>query len=124
MIERIFLVTGASRGIGRALSERLAKAGHRVVGIARAEDPAFPGTLVPIDLNDTRAAQAAIAELAERISFDGVVNNVGLARLAPLGQIDLADVDDLFRMNVHPALVATQAILLALRGRDGDGSST
>ncbi|WFT79111.1 SDR family NAD(P)-dependent oxidoreductase [Methylobacterium sp. CB376] len=86
MIERIFLVTGASRGIGRGLSERLAKAGHRVVGIARAEDPAFPGTLVPIDLNDTRAAQAAIAELAERISFDGVVNNVGLARLAPLGR--------------------------------------
>ena len=115
MTSRTFLVTGASKGIGRALSERLARAGHHVVGIARTEDPSFPGTLVPIDLNDTLRAQTALGELSRQYSFDGVVNNVGLARLAPLGQIDVGDVDELFRMNVHPAIVATQAILPALR---------
>jgi NAD(P)-dependent dehydrogenase (short-subunit alcohol dehydrogenase family) len=115
MTQRTFLVTGASKGIGRALSARLASAGHRVIGIARAEDPAFPGTLVPIDLNDTAGAEAALDELSGRYSFDGVVNNVGLARLAPVGEIALTDVDDLFRMNVHPAILATQAILPTLR---------
>jgi NAD(P)-dependent dehydrogenase (short-subunit alcohol dehydrogenase family) len=115
MTKRIFLVTGASKGIGRALSGRLADAGHEVVGVARGQEPDFPGTLVSIDLADTKGAQEAFAELAGRYSFDGVVNNVGLARLAPLGQIDLADVDDLFRMNVHSAILAAQAILPTMR---------
>lgn len=124
MTERTFLVTGATKGIGRAVSERLAAAGRRVIGIARNPDPGFPGTLVQLDLTDTQRAQAAFAELAERYAFDGAVNNVGSVRLAPLGQIDVADADDLFRMNVHPAIMATQAILPTLENRDGDGSST
>ncbi|WP_404926621.1 SDR family NAD(P)-dependent oxidoreductase [Mesorhizobium sp. ORM16] len=40
MTKRTFLVTGASKGIGRALSARLAAAGHHVVGIARGDNPA------------------------------------------------------------------------------------
>lgn len=115
MTERTFLVTGASKGIGRALSGRLADAGHNVVGIARGRDPDFPGTLVSVDLDDTKGAQEAFAELAGRYSFDGVINNVGLARLAPLGQITLADADDVFRVNVHCAILTTQAILPTLR---------
>lgn len=115
MTERTFLVTGASKGIGRALSERLARTGRHVVGVARGADPTFPGTLVSIDLSDTPRAQAGFSELAQRYAFDGVVNNVGLVRLAPLGQIDVADADDLFRINVHPAIMATQAILPTLR---------
>ncbi|HTK35499.1 MAG TPA: SDR family NAD(P)-dependent oxidoreductase [Caulobacteraceae bacterium] len=124
MTERIFLVTGATKGIGRALSDRLARSGQRVVGIARGADPTFPGTLAPIDLSDTQRAQAGLAELAERYAFDGVVNNVGQVRLAPLGQIDVADADDLFRINVHPAIMATQAILPPSGKRGGDGWST
>ncbi|WP_374471560.1 SDR family oxidoreductase [Phenylobacterium sp.] len=115
MIERTFLVTGASKGIGRAVSERLAKAGHRVVGIARGADAGFPGELVSLDLADTQRAQDVFAELAGTYAFDGVVNNAGLARLAPLGRIEVADADDLFRMNVHPAIVATQAVLPTFR---------
>jgi 3-oxoacyl-[acyl-carrier protein] reductase len=38
MAKRSFLVTGASKGIGRALSERLARGGHHVVGLARNRD--------------------------------------------------------------------------------------
>jgi 3-oxoacyl-[acyl-carrier protein] reductase len=52
MTKRSFLVPGATKGIGRALSTRLADAGHQVVGLARNEDPTFPGTMVAVDLGN------------------------------------------------------------------------
>jgi len=117
MIHRTFLVTGASKGIGRAVSNRLAAAGHHVIGIARTRDPGFPGTLVSTDLNDSRASGQAFAELAQQYSFDGVVNNVGLARLHAVGEIALDDVDEMLRVNVHSTIQTTQAILPTLRAK-------
>jgi NAD(P)-dependent dehydrogenase (short-subunit alcohol dehydrogenase family) len=117
MTARTFLVTGASKGIGRALSQRLADAGHHVVGIARAPDAGFPGTLVPLDLGDTRAATEALADLARRHDFDGVVNNLGLARLHAVGAIDLDDVDAMMRVNVNATIQTVQALLPGLRAK-------
>src|SRR5262245_25117673 len=111
MTKRTFLVTGASKGIGRALSHRLADAGHHVVGVARGADPDFPGTLVSFDLGDTAAAGEALADLARQYSFDGVVNNFGMARMHRVGEIDLADVDSILRMNIHSTIQTVQAIL-------------
>jgi NAD(P)-dependent dehydrogenase (short-subunit alcohol dehydrogenase family) len=87
MTKRTFLVTGASKGIGRALSTWLADVGRRVVGIARGKDPSFPGTLVSIDLNDSKVSAEAFADIARRHSFDVAVNNLGLVRLHRLGEI-------------------------------------
>jgi NAD(P)-dependent dehydrogenase (short-subunit alcohol dehydrogenase family) len=115
MTRRTFLVTGATKGIGRALSERLSNAGHRVVGIARRHDRSFPGDLVSIDFDDTKRAKHALADLAQAHLFDGLVNNVGLARLAPLGEIDLDQADELFKLNVHSAILGAQAILPGMR---------
>ena len=117
MTKRTFLVTGASKGIGRALSNWLADAGHHVVGVARGADPSFPGTLVSIDLDDSKASADAFADLAKRHSFDGVVNNVGMARLHRLGEIDLKDVDDILRVNLHSTIHAAQALLPAMRAK-------
>lgn len=114
MKTRTFLVTGASRGIGRALSHRLAESGHLVVGVARGKDPAFPGELAAIDLDDDRGAAEALADLTKQYSFDGLVNNVGMAKLHRLGEIDLADVDDMLRLNIHATIQATQAVLPGL----------
>ncbi|MBD9455896.1 SDR family oxidoreductase [Rhizobium sp. RHZ02] len=114
MKTRTFLVTGASRGIGRALSHRLAESGHLVVGIARGKDATFPGELAAIDLNDDRATSEALADMAKKYSFDGVVNNVGMAKLHRLGEIDLADVDGMLRLNIHSTIQTTQAVLPGL----------
>ncbi len=117
MIKRTFLITGASKGIGRALSNRLADQGHHVVGVARGTDSDFPGTLFSVDLDDSKAAGEVFDDLARRYSFDGVVNNVGLARLHPVGEIDLRDVDDMLRVNVHPTVQTVQAVLPTLKAK-------
>ncbi|MDR8398171.1 NAD(P)-dependent dehydrogenase, short-chain alcohol dehydrogenase family (fragment) [Paraburkholderia dioscoreae] len=79
MTQRTFLVTGATKGIGLALTERLIGDGHRVVGLAR-EASDFPGELVRVDLADRDATNAVLQDLVRRHSFDGVVNNVALVR--------------------------------------------
>ncbi len=117
MVQRTFLVTGASKGIGRALSERLAAQSHHVVGIARGKDTSFPGTLVSIDLDDRAATEQGLAELAAAHDFDGVVNNVGLARMHKVGAVDLADVDDVFRTNIHPTIQTVNALLPGMKTR-------
>ena len=107
---RTFLVTGASKGIGRAISHRLIRAGHHVVGLARhAQD--FPGELMTVDLAKRDETLAALEDLTHRYSFDGVVNNVGLVRPQPLGEIRLADLEDVLAVNLHSAVHTVQAIL-------------
>lgn len=112
MTKRTFLVTGASQGIGLAISGRLARAGHHVVGLARhTEWPNFPGTLVAVDLADRTATATTLERLTSQYRFDGLVNNVGLVRPQGLGNIDLDDMDAVLDLNLRPAVQTAQAIL-------------
>ncbi len=118
MTMRTFLITGASKGIGLALAQALADAGHRVVGIARqVENIDFPGTLISVDLENRAATEQALATLTEQYTFDGLVNNVGLVRPQLLGEVDLDDFDAVMRVNLHSAILATQAVLPGMRER-------
>ena len=110
MAKRTFLVTGASKGIGRSLSERLARAGHHVVGLARSRTN-FPGDLVQVDLSNRGETTAVLDSLTNRYVFDGVVNNVGLVRPQRLGEIKLDDLDEVLAVNLHSAVQAVQAAL-------------
>ncbi|CAH0343004.1 SDR family oxidoreductase [Rhizobium sp. CECT 9324] len=115
-MKRTFLITGASKGIGLALAERLAKKGHDVIGIARNATDGFPGRLHQLDLSD-RAAGEELAAIVRESGIDGIVNNVGLVRAEPLGNITVETLEDVMRLNLHPALVAVQAALPGMRSR-------
>ena len=111
MTDRSILITGASKGIGRALTDRLTSKGYRVIGIARKADPTFPGELIELDLADPIATAAALRDIVARLSIYGVVNNVGVARPQPLGAVGLADLTAVLDLNLRPALQAVQAAL-------------
>src|SRR5688500_10328559 len=89
--EQVALVTGASRGIGRAIALALAQSGMKVVGTATTESgaqaitealAAFPGCRgVALDVNDAAAAEAAIETLVKAEgALHVLVNNAGITR--------------------------------------------
>jgi NAD(P)-dependent dehydrogenase (short-subunit alcohol dehydrogenase family) len=116
------LVTGASRGIGRAITNRMAAAGWDVLAGVRDEAAAAElrrtaGTRVaPITLDITSPAD--VAALADR-PVDAVVNNAGVVLAGPVEALALADLRDQLEVNVVAQVAVTQAVLPHLRERGG-----
>lgn len=108
-MRRRFVVTGATRGIGRATAARLAAAGHDVVGVARRGDPTFPGTVVVADLFVAADRAAAIEEIRASGPVDGLVNNAGIARGAALQDVRDDELDEAFDLNVRTAVEFARA---------------
>ncbi|MBI3703313.1 MAG: SDR family NAD(P)-dependent oxidoreductase [Rhizobiales bacterium] len=111
--DRIALVTGASRGIGAALSVELAKAGAHVVAVARTvggleelddkiKAAGGSATLVPLDVTDMDGIARLALALNERYRrLDVLVGNAGLiGPLSPLGHFEPKDWDNVFAINV------------------------
>ena len=100
--EKIILVTGASRGIGRAAAKALADAGAHVIALARTvggleelddeiqKAGGGSATLVPLDLRDYPALDRLGASIFERWGrLDGLFGNAGqLGQLSPLGHLE------------------------------------
>ena len=114
-MRRTILISGASKGIGRALANRLAEQGQRVVGVARTGDASFPGELHTVDLADRDATSATLRELSSTNRIDAVVNNVGLVRPQTLEQVTLDALDAVLDVNLRTAIQLTQAALPGMR---------
>jgi NAD(P)-dependent dehydrogenase (short-subunit alcohol dehydrogenase family) len=114
---RVALVTGASRGIGKAVALALASAGAHVIALARTQgaleelddeiralrpDDSAPATLVPLDLRDLAALDRLGGAIYERWGhLDALVGNAGiLGPLSPLHHVDPKRWDDTLAINV------------------------
>lgn len=118
MDKKTVVVTGASKGIGWAASQRLAHAGYNVVGIARAEpEGIFPGKFFSCDLSSEQETGRIIAMLLDHYHVDALVNNVGAGGPQPLGSIDLAVLRSLYEINVRTAVQMTQGLVEGMKAR-------
>ncbi len=132
---RVAIVTGASRGLGRALATGLAAAGHPLVIDARngaeletarvAIQAAGPGTSVAAIPGDVRdpAHRAALIQAADRLGGAYLlVNNAGTLGASPLPALADYPLDELraaFEANVVAPVALTQALLPSLRRHGG-----
>jgi 3-oxoacyl-[acyl-carrier protein] reductase len=114
-MSRTVLISGATKGIGRALAERLVEQGDQVVGIARTGDDTFPGDLHTVDVADRDATSAELQAISSVTRIDAVVNNVGLVRPQTLEEVTLDALDAVLDVNLRTAIQLTQAALPGMR---------
>jgi len=117
--DRVYIVTGASRGLGEACVRAIAAEGGKVLAAARSredlvriqKDCGATVAIAPCDMRD-RNAVAALVDLAlEKFGrLDGIVNNAGLAPAGSFETYDLAVFDEVLAVNLlAPAALAQRA---------------
>ncbi|MGM0897387.1 MAG: SDR family NAD(P)-dependent oxidoreductase [Bacillota bacterium] len=112
-----YIITGASKGIGLALSKQLAESGHRVIGVARTEPADWAGDLfITHDLTDIAGISAVIARASKEISQDSeaitLVNNAGTVE--PIGFAaanDGRDIEKSITLNLTAPMALSSAFL-------------
>jgi NAD(P)-dependent dehydrogenase (short-subunit alcohol dehydrogenase family) len=120
---KVAIVTGAGRGIGKAISVSLAKAGCRIVLAARTREQievvqeeilsqGGDALGVPTDLTADEDIQRLVEESqAKWGAVDILINNAGWGKRAPVVGASLTDWDQTFRLNLRAPMVLAKALL-------------
>ena len=120
MAQPVTLVTGTSKGIGKATADRLADDGHLVIGIARTTPNDAPGPFYSVDLTDRDATAAVLAAITAEYEIDNLVNNAGYSLPETIEETSLESFDSVIAVNLTAALQCTQACLPSMK-RKGKG---
>jgi 3-oxoacyl-[acyl-carrier protein] reductase len=132
LTDKVALVTGASRGLGRAIALQLAQEGASIAAVARSEE-ALKETLEAVralgvtaegfalDVSDSAAAEAVVDKIAARFQhIDVLVNNAGVTRDGLLMRMKSDDWDAVLNTNLKGAFNLTKPVArLMVRQRAG-----
>jgi short-subunit dehydrogenase len=128
MRQHLFILTGASRGMGLAMAGQLLAPDHRLLCLSRQTHPALAAQAAavgcqleqwPCDLNQAIDAAAALGDWLSRLDVTDLasatlINNAGvIPRIAPLSASDPADLAQALRVGLEAPLLLTAAFLRA-----------
>ena len=124
MADRVWFVTGASRGFGAEISKAVLAAGEKLVATGRSL-PGFEhlGTHAnllasALDVTDESQAQNVVLDALTHFGrVDVLVNNAGITMLGAIEETSAAEVERLYRTNVFGVLNVTRAVLPSMRQR-------
>jgi NAD(P)-dependent dehydrogenase (short-subunit alcohol dehydrogenase family) len=121
---KVWLITGSTRGLGRALAEAVLAAGHKLVATGR--DPGRLKDLVvrygdqvraiALDVTDEQAATGAVAEAIEAFGrLDVVANNAGYGDVCPIEDMSMTEFRAQIETNLFGVVHVTKAALPFMR---------
>ena len=129
MTQHLFILTGASRGMGLAMAQQLLQPGHTLLCISRHTQPALTervdriddATLAQwaLDLHDGATASAQLARwlklfLGDEFASATLINNAAVVpRVAPLADVSAADIASVLRVGLEAPMQLTAAFLNA-----------
>ena len=117
------LITGASRGFGRAITKALVQVGHEVLGTSRnpdklrEEDRIEGVTYLPLELSEPESIRSLIDRVGE---VDILINNAGISQLGSIEEINMDRIRYIFEVNLFGIVQLTKGFLPAMR-RKGSG---
>ena len=118
--QRVALVTGGARGIGRAVAERLERDGWRVVVADREAASGLPGRFVRADVSEEAAVRALVEGIAGAEGrLDALVCNAGFMIRKPLRELSLGEWQAVLGTNLTSAFLLTKAAEGMLRAAGG-----
>jgi short-subunit dehydrogenase len=125
--DRVFIVTGASSGIGLSTAIGLSERGAKVALLARSTDALqelsrkLPGSLpVSVDMTHFDRVKEAVGAVHKHYGrVDGLINNAGRSYAASVEEIDPALFAEIFHLNVLGPIVAMQAVIPLMRAYGG-----
>ena len=125
--DRVFIVTGASSGIGLSTAIALSERGAKVALLARSSEALkelarkLPGSLpITVDITQFDRLREAVGAVHKHYGrVDGLVNNAGRSYAASVEEIDPALFDEIFHLNVLGPIVAMQAVIPLMRAQGG-----
>jgi len=126
VMSKVWFVTGASRGLGRAFTEAILETGDRVVATARNPEQLvelqgrYSGKIRTVALDVTDEAQAKASFEAAIASFgvlDVLVNNAGYGHVCPVEDTPLSDFRAQIETNLFGVIIMTKAVLPYFRER-------
>ena len=125
------LVTGAGRGIGRAIALSLAKEGAEVVLTARTlaelaqvkkeiESIGGKALMIPADLTSDPQIEKLFEEISVKYTrLDILINNAGIGVFAPVRSLSVADFDQMWNLNMRAVMIVTQHALKFMEAQKG-----
>ncbi len=123
-MSNVWLITGSSRGLGRALAEAVLAEGHRLVATARnpsqladlAERHADRVLVLPLDVTDEAAAQRAVRAAIDTFGrLDVLVNNAGYGNVNAIEDTSLAEFREQIETNLFGTIIMTKAAIPWMR---------
>ncbi len=114
----VTLISGAARGIGRAIADHLDQSGHTIIGLGR-ERPGdgFPGEFIEVDFANRESVSLVCNQISTNRAVNGVVNNVGDPGPDMLENIDLDTVDRVMEVNFYSAIQLVKATLAGMKAQ-------
>lgn len=135
--DKVALVTGATHGLGLAMARGIGQAGASIVingnssqekidkAVAHLKNEGINAFGYRFDVTDEKAVVAAVAQIENEVgSIDILVNNAGIIKRTPLAEMDLADFEQVIKVDLVSPFIVSKVVVGGMLKRKAGKSST